>query len=108
MTRKRLVSLMLGAVAVLAAASPLTLRADEATEQAAQTVYGRQLMTEQEQLEQRARMRAAKTEEEREQIRAEHHERMQERAQERGLSLPDQPMARGGMGPGAGRGAGRW
>ena len=108
MTRKRLVSVMLGAVAVLAAASPLTLRAEEAAEQAAPTVYGRQLMTEQERLEQQARMRAARKEEEREQIREEHHERMQERALERGYTLPDPPMARGGMGPGAGRGAGRW
>jgi len=107
MTRKRLVSLMLGAVAAMAAAAPLALQADDTNGQAAQTVLGRQLMTEQEQLEQRARMRTAKTEEEREQIRAEHHELMQERAQERGLTLPDQPMARGGMGPGAGRGAGR-
>jgi hypothetical protein len=46
-------------------------------------------------------MSAAKTAEEREQIRNEHHERMKERTVERGLTLPEGPPARGcGMGPG--------
>lgn len=67
-------------------------------------VYGSQLMTKQERAEHRAKMRAAKTAEEREQIRKEHHERMKERAKERGMTLPDEPPARGGgMGPGGGR-----
>jgi len=52
-------------------------------------------------------MRAAKTAEEREKIRAEHHERMKVRAKERGVKLPDEPPARGGMmGPGGGMGPG--
>lgn len=63
-------------------------------------VYGSQLMTRKERSEHRAKMRAAKTSEEREQIRKEHHERMKERARERGVTLPDDPPARGGgMGP---------
>ena len=67
-------------------------------------VYGSQLMTQQERTEHRAKMRAAKTAEEREQIRKEHHERMKERAKERGVTLPDEPPARGGgMGLGGGR-----
>ncbi len=73
-------------------------------------VYGSQLMTQQERVEYRAKMRAAKTTEEREQIRKEHHESMKERAKERGVTLPDDPPARGsgmgaggGMGPGGGR-----
>jgi hypothetical protein len=46
-------------------------------------------------------MSAAKTAEEREQIRNEHHERMKERTVERGLTLPEGSPARGrGMGPG--------
>ncbi len=70
-------------------------------------IYGRQLMTQQERAEQRAKMRAAKTVEEREQIRKEHHDRMQERAKERGVTLPNEPPARGGrMGPGGGMGPG--
>lgn len=74
--------------------------------QAEERVYGFQLMTEQERNEHRMRMRNARTEQEREQIRAEHHERMKVRAKERGVTLPDEPLPRGtgrGMGGGPGR-----
>jgi hypothetical protein len=70
-------------------------------------IYGSQLMTEQERAEYRDRMRAATSEQEREQIRQEHHARMQERAEERGVMLPDQPPVTGmqrGAGPGGGQG----
>ena len=72
-------------------------------------IYGSQLMTPQERNEYGARMRAAKTAEEREQIRKEHHEQMKTRAKEKGVALPDEPPARGmggGMGPGGGGGMG--
>ena len=72
-------------------------------------IYGSQLMTQQERNEYRARMRAAKTVQEREQIRKEHHEQMKVRAKERGVTLPDEPPARGrggAMGPGSGMGPG--
>jgi hypothetical protein len=70
-------------------------------------VYGSQLMTRQERREYRIKMRAAKTAEEREQIRKEHHEQMKERAKTRGVTLPDEPPAGGGgMGPGGGGGMG--
>ncbi len=71
-------------------------------------IYGWQLMTPEERNEYRQRMRTAKTAEEREQIRAEHHEEMQKRAEARGVTLPDAPAARGGgmMGPGGGMGQG--
>jgi len=66
-------------------------------------VYGSQLMTEQERAEHRTKMRSAKSTAEREQIRKEHHERMKERAKTQGLTLPDEPPARGGgMGFGGG------
>ncbi len=68
-------------------------------------IYGSQMMTSQERVEQRNKMRSAKTVEERERIRAEHHEAMKIRAQERGVILPDTPPA-SGMGSGAGMGAG--
>jgi hypothetical protein len=74
--------------------------------QAQEQIYGSQLMTVQERTEYQARMRAAKSVEAREKIRAEHHEAMQVRAREKGLTLPDEPPARGmggGMGPGGGR-----
>jgi hypothetical protein len=70
-------------------------------------IYGSQLMTRQERNDFRARMRAAKTAQEREQIRNEHHERMKIRAKERGVTLPDEPPAMGGgMGFGGGMGGG--
>jgi hypothetical protein len=50
-------------------------------------------------------MRAARTAEERERIRAEHHERMKVHAKERGVTLPDAPPPHG-MGPGGGMGGG--
>lgn len=78
-------------------------------------IYGSQLMTQQERNEYRTKMRSLRTAQERERFRLEHHERMQERARERGVTLPDMPPARGGrgmgpggqgMGPGGGGGAG--
>jgi len=68
-------------------------------------IYGSQLMTPEERSEFRAEMRAAKTTEERERLRRDHHEQMKERAKMRGLTLPDEPPPRGGgMGPGGGMG----
>lgn len=68
-------------------------------------VFGYQLMTNEERMEMRNKMRAAKTAEEREQIQAEHHERIKLRAKEQGVTLPDQPLMKGGgMGAGQGRG----
>jgi len=72
-------------------------------------IYGSQLMTQQERNQYRARMQAAKTEQEREKIRQQHHEEMQVRARERGVTLPAEPPPHGmggGMGPGYGGGPG--
>jgi hypothetical protein len=66
-------------------------------------IYGDQLMTPQERTTFRTKMSAAKTLEERELIRQENHQAMQERAKAQGLTLPDQPSAgRQGMGQGGG------
>ena len=66
-------------------------------------IYGSQLMTQQERNEYRDKLRAAKTVEEREKIRKEHHENMKERAKAHGMVLPDEPPARGsGMRSGSG------
>lgn len=76
---------------------------------AAEEIYGSQLMTERERNEYRDRMRNAKTAEERQRLRYEHHEQMRERAEARGLTLPETPPARGmgkGMAPGTGQGGG--
>lgn len=85
-------------VSVAVAADPAPAR-----EQAQEPVYGSQLMTEEERMAHRRTMRSLKTEEERNAFRAEHHRQMQERAKERGVTLPDAPPPRGmGMGPGPG------
>ena len=60
-------------------------------------IYGSQLMTAKERIEHRERLLNAKTNEEREQIRTEHHARMDERAKAQGMKLPDMPPASGGM-----------
>lgn len=71
-------------------------------------IYGSQMMTSAERAEYRAKMRGLKTRQEREAYRLEHHKRMQQRANERGLQLPDSPPAGGkGMGPGGGGRHGR-
>jgi hypothetical protein len=67
------------------------------------TIYGSQLMTPAERNTYRNKMRNLRTVQEREAFRTQHHQEMQQRAQERGLRLPDSPPAqgaRGGMGPG--------
>lgn len=51
-------------------------------------IFGPQLMTEEDQMAYRARLRGAKTQEEREAIREEHRRQLQSRAQEKGVVLP--------------------
>lgn len=75
-------------------------------QQSREQIYGSQLMTEKEREAHRQRVRNAATQEKREQIRAEHHKVMQERAKERGITLPDEPLTRGSR-PGMGRGQGK-
>lgn len=73
-------------------------------------IYGSELMTEQERIEHRNMMRSFKTEQEREEYRRQHHEKMQQRAKERGVTLPEEPMSRGkgqGMGKEKGKGQGK-
>lgn len=98
-------------VTTLAAALTLATGPVVAAEQQEQ-IYGSQLMTQQERNEYRAKLRAAKTVQERERIRKEHHEQMKARARAHGMTLPDEPPAKGsgmgggkgGMGPGGGPG----
>jgi hypothetical protein len=70
-------------------------------------IYGSQLMTDAERADYRSRWRAARSDDERERLRSEHHDRMQERARDRGVTLPHEPPPRGaGPGPGGGAGPG--
>ena len=111
------------AIGALLLAGTLALAAEQVQTreetQVREEIYGSQLMTPQERNEYQTRMRDAQGEEEREKIRAEHHERMKIRAQEQGLSLPDEPPTHGmhkgmgsgggmGVGPGGGMGKGRY
>ena len=70
-----------------------------------QQTTGNRLMTPEERQSQRAKMRSATTREEREKIRAEHHEKMKERAKEQDKTIPENPPA-GGMGGGTPGGGG--
>ncbi|MHB1115387.1 hypothetical protein [Sideroxydans sp.] len=111
------ISVLAGALAVLAgplfAADQVRDKTQDQTQaQDQERIYGSQLMTQKERSAYRAKMRAAKTAEERERIRNEHHEQMKVRAKERGVTLPDMPpagggmMGPGGMRPGGGMGGG--
>lgn len=78
---------------------------DRALTQTQEQVYGSQLMTQQERSDYQARMGAANTAAEREQIREKHHEAMIERARERGVTMPeDTPATRGNVMRGDGSG----
>lgn len=89
-------------------ASPAASAAADSSSEA--PIFGRELMTPEERTAHRASMRAARTAEERETLRAEHHRQMVERAKERGVTLPETPPPRGvgaGRGPGGGPPPGR-
>ena len=88
------------ALAVVMTFSTNFALADDQEQLRGQNIYGSSLMTKAERAEHRATIRSLKTREERERYRMEHHKRMQERAKEKGISLPEMPMPRGkGMGP---------
>ncbi|MBI4809673.1 MAG: hypothetical protein HY799_12085 [Nitrosomonadales bacterium] len=103
-------SLMLGGSVALAAdkVQAQDRTQDQTRLQDQEQIYGSQLMTEQERLEHRNMMRTLKTQEEREAYRLEHHKKMQVRAKEKGVTLPEEPLPRGRMmrGPGTGGGMG--
>jgi hypothetical protein len=97
---------MLTAATCAIAVTGPALAAEQQREQAqAQTqsheqFYGSELMTQQERTEYQARMRTAKSDQELDQLRKAHHVQMQERAKQRGMTLPDEPPVQGkGQGP---------
>lgn len=99
-------------VSVITAALVLVMGSAFASDQV--QIYGSQLMTKQERLEYRERLRNAATDEEREQIQKEHQEEIRERAKAKGVTLPEEPAVEGrGLGigsgncPGGGMGKGR-
>src|SRR5512139_126490 len=99
------VCMTLGIAAPVAAQTQFREQAEsQVQKQEQERIYGSELMTPRERAEYQARMRAAKTEQERNNLRLQHHKEMQERARAQGKTLPDMPPAdRGpGMGPGGG------
>ena len=79
-------------------------------------IYGSQLMTSAERTEYQTKMRALKSDKERDAFRLDHHDKMKVRAAEKGVTLPNSPPAAGtgpkatpgqGVGPGSGMGAGQ-
>ncbi len=78
-------TLILPSRLVFAADPVITQEKDQIQTQ--EQVYCRQLMTEQERNEQRSKMRAATTTEEKAEIRKENQERMKQRAKEQGVTL---------------------
>ena len=84
--------------------------------QAQVQIFGSQLMTATERTEYQSKMRALKTDKERDAFRLDHHDKMKVRAAEKGVTLPNSPPAAGtgpkanagqGVGPGAGMGTGQ-
>ena len=84
--------------------------------QAQVQIFGSQLMTATERTEYQSKMRALKTDKERDAFRLDHHDKMKVRAAEKGVTLPNSPPAVGtgpkassgmGAGPGSGMGAGQ-
>ena len=107
-------ALSMAAVPVSAQTQPQAQPAGQQTQTPKQTmrrqnpIYGYDLMTAEERTEHRNKMRSLKTWEEREQFRKEHHEQMQARAKERGITLPEPaPARRQGRGMRHGGGPGR-
>lgn len=102
MSTSKLMHTLLAACFVIAAGSTQAATTDE-------PIFGSQLMSQQERNEHRLKMQSAKTADEREAVRAQHHQQMLERARQQGVTLPETPPAQGagrGMGPGGGRGMG--
>jgi len=101
--------LALGLCMAMGIAAPVAAQmqsSDKMQVQERDRIYGSELMTVQERSEYQTRMRALKTEQEREAFRLEHHKKMQERAKAMGKTLPDMPPADHGpgMSPGSGMG----
>ena len=89
-------------IAGLASASALMSMGVDvfAQDQAQVQIYGSQLMTVAERTEYQSKMRALKTDKERDAFRLDHHDKMKVRAAEKGVTLPNSP-------PGVGKGPGR-
>lgn len=112
MLSRKLSYLMAAMALTVGVGTGLVIAADPPVAPTQERAYGSQLMTPQERAEHRAKIRAAKTIEEKARIRAEEHALMQQRAEQQGKTLPENPPVPGagagmrGGGTGGGMGAG--
>ena len=109
MLSRKLSRLLAALVLASASAIGITLAADPPVAPTQTQVRGSQLMTPQERAAHRNKVQTATSAEERARIRAEEHALMQQRAEQQGLTLPNNspaPGAGGGM-RGSGMGGGR-
>jgi len=90
MNRNRILGMLFLSFFVLMFLPSIAYTAEEA-------VYGWELMTNEERVEFHDKMRAAKTPEERMEIRKEHHAKMELRAKEQGVVLKGDPSRMGGQ-----------
>ncbi len=103
-SRKTIVA-TIAAVLMATAAYPLSAQTADQPARKSEPIYGYRMMNDQERNEYREKMRNARSADERQALRDEHHKAMQARAKERGVTLPDSPPpGKGpqGMGPGKG------
>ena len=89
-------SLALSAMLLMVCVGAIAAEQPQENSQIQQRVFGRELMTEEEYAAHHDKMRAATTEAERQQIRKQNHELMKVRAEQQGLSMPDEPPSRTG------------
>ncbi len=112
---KRLIAVLIFSAMAFTAGSGMATDQEQSrqTMQQQEQVFGWELMTQEERIEHRDKMRSLQSQEERESYRLEHHAEMEKRARERGVVLPEmipQSQGRGpglrgkGLGPGGGQG----
>lgn len=98
--RRALIGVALAAICALGAAPARAENPAKAPTSMPEPVCGRDLMTPEEVSEERAKMWNAKTEQERDALRAAHHEEMVARAKQKGVKLDPAGCPRRGMGRG--------
>lgn len=114
MNQRLIVPILVGLISLytvgtLAGDKDLTQNRIQTQNQDQDRIYGSQIMTEKERNEHPEKMHSAKTEQEQNRIRHENHERMKERADQQGKTLPGEMPVKGsqmGVGGGQGRGKG--
>jgi hypothetical protein len=99
-------TMMAAAIAAAMMTMTVSLFAAEQPAPKSEPIYGYRMMSDPERNQYRERMRNAASAEDRQKVRDEHHKLMQDRAKERGVTLPERGPGRGPGGEGKGYGKG--